>query len=358
MAQLLAHTDLNEEQRDFVKTILNSGESLLKILNDILDLSKIDSQHLELEKIPVNVNDCIQEVLSLFTKTLTEKGLELRYKANLQLNGYFLCDPNRLRQILLNLVSNAIKFTETGCISVECHGRMINKSLYELHFQVRDTGIGVPNDLVDKLFQPFSQVDSSISRKYGGTGLGLAICKKLCELMGGQIWVETVWGRGSTFHFTIAAALVELDRPSQISANRADQVLATVLPLKILIADDNVVNQKVLNHSLKRLGYSADIVGNGLEVLARLKTQEQNGENLYDVIFMDVQMPEMDGLEATRQICQLWTLHPYIIAMTAQTRPEDHQACLAAGMSDYLGKPFKLEDLEASLRYGFSSRLP
>ncbi|MEE3719658.1 ATP-binding protein [Tumidithrix elongata RA019] len=210
MAQLLTYTNLDSEQKEFVDIILSSGRSLLKILNDILDFSKLDANHLKLELSPVDISVCINEVLRRLYRRAQEKGLELKYYSDSLPHEYFLCDPNRLHQILLNLVDNAIKFTETGGVYVEFTKRSHNSlsDLFELHFTVRDTGIGIPEHLLEKLFQPFSQVDGSTSRRYGGTGLGLAISKKLCERMAGGIWVETKLGYGSTFHFTITVPLV------------------------------------------------------------------------------------------------------------------------------------------------------
>ncbi len=519
MAELLLDTELTFQQRNFVEIICSSGDSLLTIINDILDFSKIESGKLELEEQPLSLLDCIEAVLDLLAPHACEKGLELAYRIETGTPSMVLGDQIRLRQVLVNLLSNAIKFTSAGevVVSVTAIEVTVNRELaisncqenqspippdslpntcYQIEFSVKDTGIGIPSERMNRLFKSFSQVDSSTTRQYGGTGLGLAISKRLSEMMGGRMWVESEVGRGSTFYFTIVAqsfpgcSLVELDavqpqlagkrllivddnattrqililqaqswgmttkatesgaqalnwlrqgerfdmvildrqisgmdalslateirslpnaqalpvvmltalgkelggkqldrvkfatflnkpiKQSQLYNTLSDLLarepikvqrapftlpepqlhLAESLPLRILVAEDNRVNQKVVLHLLQQLGYRADVVDNGLEVLEALRRQP------YDLVLMDVQMPEMDGLEASRSICQeglatdgRWDAcptKPWIIAMTANVMQGDREACLEAGMDDYISKPIRKEELvQALLRY-------
>jgi PAS domain S-box-containing protein len=481
---LVLDTALTPEQRDYLETVRMSGETLLTIINDILDFSKIESGRLELEQHPFDVRDCIEEALDLVAPAATSKQLDLVYRLDEHVPATIVGDVTRLRQLLVNLLSNAVRFTERGDVLVTATGRSRGDALHEVHFAVRDTGIGIPRDRLDRLFQAFSQVDASVTRRYGGTGLGLAICKRLSELMGGQIWVESELGRGSTFHFTIQAiaapneprvhsrgAITQLEGKrllivddnalnrqilaeearswgmvataeagaakalerigrgesfdvivtdlcmpdvdgigfveelraahvstpavllSSLSAREGlgDAVprlgLAAVLnkplkraqlrhalvealtvgpagggrampearsgdlepteqrPLRILVAEDNAVNQKIALRMLERHGYRADVVANGHEVLAALESIP------YDLIFMDIQMPELDGLETSRRIHA--TLpedqRPRIVAMTASAMQGDRERCIAAGMDDYITKPVRPEDLRRAL---------
>ncbi|MCA1993731.1 MAG: GAF domain-containing protein, partial [Coleofasciculus sp. S288] len=502
MTGLLLDTELDPQQANFVGTIRNSGEALLTIINDILDFSKIESGKLELEEQPFKLRTCIEESLDLLAPKAAEKGVELAYLIDPQTPSAIAGDVTRLRQILVNLLSNAVKFTPAGEVTVsvvsrqlsvvggkttgnpsltEGNGQQIVGNLHEIQFAVKDTGIGIPADRLDRLFKPFSQIDSSTSRHYGGTGLGLVICQRLCEMMGGRIWVESEVGKGSTFYFTVVAPAVdiisstELDfrqpqlmgkrlliiddnatnrqilmlqgqswgmvtraaqsgtealtwlrqgepfdlaildmqmpgmdgltlaaeihkqsgyerlplvmltsigkietsdlsaqanfaafltkpikqthlydvlirilggqpikvRPTDSLSPKIDPQFAQRLPLRILLAEDNVVNQQVALHLLQRMGYRADVVGNGLEVLDALSRQ------FYDVVLMDVQMPEMDGLTAARHICQEWlpVERPRLIAMTANAMQGDREMCLKAGMDDYISKPIHMEEL-------------
>ncbi len=496
MTSLLLDTNLNAEQREFVEIVRNSGDGLLEIINDILDFSKIEAGKLELEKQSCNLCECLESALDLITNKAIEKNLELGYLIEANTPNAIITDSTRLRQVLVNLLGNAIKFTEKGEIFVFLNTQpldslniksteTISESWYQLHFQVKDTGIGIPQDRIEQIFQSFSQVDASSTRQYGGTGLGLAISKRIVNLMGGEIWVESEVGKGSTFHFTIPAqatahsklvyenlevtnlqnkrllvvddnptnrqivrlqaqswgmyvveaasgeealacfqqqppfdiAVLDMQMPnmdgltlaeiihhnynnpklplvllSSVGTNppivekyfaailtkpirnsrlynilisilskpnskkiigkfqekidpRFDSGLGKRLPLKILLAEDNIVNQKVAIMQLKRLGYNPDIAANGMEVLEALERQS------YDVVLMDVQMPELDGLETSRYICDNLPQdrQPYIIAMTANAMEEDRQECLAAGMNDFIRKPFKVEDLTAAL---------
>jgi PAS domain S-box-containing protein len=497
MTSLLLDTNLTSEQREFVEILRNSSDLLLTIINDILDFSKIEAGRLELECQPFDLRECLEGALDLMAPKASEKGLDLSYlfEAPEAIAG----DVTRLRQILVNLLSNAIKFTETGEVILSVTSRPLERReteaasspLYELHFSVKDTGIGIPPDRMNRLFQSFSQMDASTTRRYGGTGLGLAISKRLCELMGGVMRAESdgIPGHGTTFHFTIQAeaapspmrtylqnvppelsgkrvlivddhetnrrilslqarawnmrpqdtaspnealawirrgdpydlAILDLQmpemdgimlateirrlrdaqalplviltslggrdavqganletlelavfltkpiKPSQLfdvltsvfskqpirvsrqEATKAESVfdaqLGQRLPLRILLAEDNATNQKLALRLLERLGYRADVAGNGLETLEALERQA------YDVVLMDVQMPEMDGLEATRRIRQKCPgdQGPYIIAMTANAMQGDREECLSAGMDDYISKPIRVGELVKAL---------
>ena len=492
MTGLLLDTELNPQQRDFVETIRSSGDALLTIINDILDFSKIESGKLDLETHPLDLQVCIESALDLLAPKAAEKSLELAYLMAMQTPRTFVGDVTRLRQVLVNLLNNAIKFTESGEVVVSVTAHELDRGEYEIQFAVKDTGIGIPQERMERLFKSFSQVDASTTRQYGGTGLGLAISKRLSEMMGGRMWVESQVGLGSTFYFTIVAeavtqteqnnysfqpqlsgkqllivddnatnrkiltlqgqswgmstyavasgaealdwihqtksfdiAILDMQMPqmdgltlaaeirkqphckqlplvmltsmgkqqttfpdrdgnfaaflnkpvkqSQLysvllkilneqplkvaqSPNATAQLdyasctgvapqMAETQPLRILLAEDNIVNQKVALHILQRLGYRADVAGNGVEVLQALQRQP------YDVVLMDVQMPEMDGLTATRCICQEWTQaqRPKIIAMTANAMEGDREACLNAGMDDYLSKPIQVEKLIQAL---------
>ena len=484
MTGLLLDTPLSDEQREYVSTIRMSGDSLLTIINDILDFSKIDAGRMELEVQPFPVRGCIEEALDLVASKAVERGLELTYLCNDDVPWSVLGDVTRLRQILVNLLSNAVKFTEVGEVVVTATTGPSDGGWRELHFAVRDTGIGIPADRIDRLFQSFSQVDASTTRKYGGTGLGLVISRRLAEMMGGRMWVESQMGVGSIFHATvrlreadagadrvdpsfrplndkrllivddnetnrrilglqalswgmspvavestdealarvaagavfdvavidfqmpskdgvecaiavralpagarlpllmlssvnpsevasrmvtlggtsdlfaailtkptksallcraIGSACLSVAAPAPMLAASAERQLADRVPLRILLAEDNRVNQKVATKMLEYLGYRAEVVANGLEVLEALARQT------YDVVLMDVQMPEMDGLEATRCVRQRWPQGPRIIAMTANAMQGDREVCLAAGMDDYVAKPVRRDDLMAAL---------
>ncbi len=482
MTGLLLGTDLNDEQRDFAETIRTSGEVLLSLINDILDFSKIEAQKMELEYQPFELRRCVEEALDLVTPRAIEKNLELTYSMDEGLPSVVMGDVTRVRQVLVNLLSNAVKFTEKGDVNVSITGQLRDHYKFLLHFAVKDTGIGIPVDRQNRLFQSFTQVDSSTTRKYGGTGLGLAISKRLCELMGGTMWVESsgIPGEGSTFHFTIVVgltveevttsdvssligkkilivddnktnreilvrvtgswsmkptavasgiealqlfdrgeefdlAILDMQMPEMDGLMLADEIrkrktgkslplvllsslgyreaetdkprfaasltkpvkpshlydaLNTVInrqapvrrrtpeipmqftpeigkkhPLRILLAEDNAVNQKVALRFLEKIGYRADLAANGLEVLDALKRQT------YDVVLMDVQMPEMDGEQATIEIRKQFPpeQQPRIIAMTANAIVGDREHYLSIGMDDYITKPVRLEDLVRAL---------
>ncbi|MBE0642499.1 MAG: response regulator [Bacteroidetes bacterium] len=484
MTGLLLETPLTADQHEYVETIRQSGDSLLAIINDILDFSKIESGRMEIERHPFDLRPCIEEVFDLLTPNIGGKQIEMLYLIDGEVPPRIEGDITRLRQILLNLVGNSIKFTEQGEIFVSVSVKERSGENVVLQFGVRDTGIGIPEDKTDMLFHSFTQIDSSTTRKYGGTGLGLAITSRLVDMMGGEIWVESKLAEGSTFSFTIQAAALSdpgdenLERFSGVEGRRVlviddnqtnrrilnlqcvgwgmeclvvpsgddalrvladesrydlaiidmlmpgmdgvrlartirerfpsnampfilltslskydgripddglfqavltkpvkqsqlfdviisvllqskqesrkepkkgpvlDQHLAEKLPLRILIAEDNPVNQKLVVRVLQRLGYRADVAANGREVLDAL------GRQRYDLVFMDIQMPEMDGLEATRHIqAELPPeRQPVIIAVTANAMDGDREHCLAAGMHDYITKPIRLEAVQSAIQ--------
>ncbi|GAB4306138.1 MAG: hypothetical protein Kow0091_10170 [Geminocystis sp.] len=343
MTNLLADTPLNSEQFDFVKTIRHSGESLLVIINDILDFSKIESGKLELEKKPFNLEEYIQSAIDLFSFQAQEKKIKLTYKYPNYIPKNFLGDFIRIKQILINLIGNALKFTDKGSVAVYIEGQKQEKNNYKIQFAIQDTGIGIPPKKRDRLFKAFSQVDASTSRKYGGTGLGLAISKRLVEIMGGTMWVESEEGQGPTFYFTIVLPLVEIEKNTSLSQINSFETITTLPQYLILLAEDNKANQKVASLTLKKLGYQGDIVNNGLEVIEAV--QKTN----YDLIFMDIQMPEMDGLQVTRWIRSHLTQQLYIVAMTANAMGRDRTICLEAGMNDYIAKPLQIDALKQIL---------
>jgi signal transduction histidine kinase/DNA-binding response OmpR family regulator len=485
MTTMLLDTSLTPAQREYVDVIRNSGDGLLTIINDILDFSKIDAGKLELDMQPFNPQACIEDALELVAPQAFNKGLHLTYQMESVLPPVVISDITRVRQILFNLLSNAIKFTEKGDVTVTAGASPTDTpGTYELRFTVADTGIGIPNDRLDRLFQSFSQVDASTTRKYGGTGLGLAICKRLAEMLGGRIWVESDPGKGSRFSFTILAkqhqqqsvgqpaasaafapspqlngkrvlivdehapsraalkrqtevwgvasaiassaeealswiqkgerfdvGIVDIQTPGlggaalagqlrqagadsipligvltpglsdaqqnklfaasvtkPVKASRLFDALIDVLaeaapprppvivtavgekladrhPLRVLVAEDNGVNQKVALAMLRHLGYRADLAGDGLEAVEAVRRVP------YDIVFMDLQMPELDGVDATKRIIAEHPpgRRPRIVALTANAFDEDREACLAAGMDDYVSKPLKTETLEAAL---------
>jgi PAS domain S-box-containing protein len=502
MTGLLLDTDLSGEQVGFVEIIRQSGDNLLGIINEILDFSKIESGVLELEPLAFDLIPCVEDVLDVFSAQSAGKNIDLAYLYDSSTAATVITDPTRLRQVLINLVGNALKFTEKGEVVVEITSENFSgedmpsdhpwlrlleekKSAEEewmlLKFQVRDTGSGIPADRMDRLFQPFSQVDASITRRHGGTGLGLVIAKRLVEAMGGKIWVESWPDKGTSFFFTLWAKATRSRRRVNLSAscsmlkdrhilivddgeiNRRilhtqserwrmiphlfekpeaalswlregpqldmavldlqmpvidgcrlareihafdkyrdlplillssslptkgmeadflnefaarlmkpikqeelfdvfmtalgkiktitkslrqnitfDPAMATRLPLKILVAEDNVINQKVTLRILQQFGYWADLAADGKQVLEAMERQE------YGLVFMDVQMPEMDGLETARRICALLgpSERPYLVALTANALKEDRENCLAAGMNEYLSKPVRLEKIK------------
>jgi PAS domain S-box-containing protein len=478
MTGLLLGTELTAEQREFAEVVRSSGDALLHVIDDILDYSKIEAGKLELEAAPFDLRECVEAALDIVAPRASEKEIELACLVDEAVPAGIVGDAARLRQVLLNLLSNAVKFTEEGEVVVHADAEPAGAGSRRVHLAVRDTGAGIPEDRMDRLFASFSQVDASTTRRYGGTGLGLAISRRLVELMGGTMWVESEDGKGSTFHVALVAeeadvparipvreglpvlrgkrvlvvddnatnreivsrqvrswemrpvavehpsealalivagerfdvAVLDMQMPEmdglalacEIRRHRQELPLLLVtslghLPearsatdfaaqltkplkpsqlydalmsvltesgetseragvgsdgqavtsaLRILLAEDNAVNQKVALRLLEKLGYRADVAWNGLEVLDALERQP------YDVVLMDVQMPELDGLDAARRICERWApeARPRIVAMTANAMLEDREACFAAGMDDYLAKPVRMDELAGALR--------
>jgi PAS domain S-box-containing protein len=338
MAALLEGGKLTTEQKSYVGAIQSSANILLTLVNDILDLSKAEAGKLELESIDYDAELLLSDVEKVLFTASRKKGLKLFRSIAPEVPEYLVGDPARLRQILVNLVNNAIKFTEKGQVSFEVslaksHGNDVVK------FEITDSGIGISPEVQANLFRAFSQADVSTTRKYGGTGLGLSICKHLVELMGGNIGVTSAEGRGSTFWFTVPF----LKGNSILPTPSLPRIASSGANYRILLAEDNSVNQVIGTKFLQKLGHTVVVAGNGREAIDALKTAP------YDLVFMDCQMPEMDGFSATREIRQLSTTFTEIpiIAMTAYAMKGDRERCLGAGMNDYVTKPIKVHDLEA-----------
>jgi PAS domain S-box-containing protein len=358
LTQLLLETDLNPQQSDYAETVLNASEILLSLLNDILDLSKIEAGKVELDYSDFNLKHVLEAAVSLISGKVSEKGLYLNCRTEPDVWTYLHGDPLRVRQILLNFVSNAVKFTHSGGISIHITRITEDDTQTLLRFAVSDTGIGIPQDQLDILFKPFSQADSSTTRKYGGTGLGLAISRQLAELMGGQAGVESYEGKGSTFWFTAC-----FEKRSGVRGERSEVVESPLTshplpltPISILLVDDNLFNQKVALALLEKSGLCADVANNGKEALRMLEKKR------YDLILMDVEMPEMDGIEATRRIrqgirSQESEDHPLpltshlvpIIAMTAHAMKGARKYFIEKGMNDYISKPIRSDELMAAI---------
>lgn len=359
MTTLLLDSKLSTEQRDIARTIRDSGDALLALINDLLDFSKIESGKLEFESIPLHVETCISEAIALVNTQAEAKGLEIRRTIAADVPALVLGDVTRIRQILVNLLANGVKFTKEGDIEVRVSVEIADSAGtgdLVLRFEVEDPGIGVPKDRLDRLFVPFTQVDASTAREFGGTGLGLAISRRLAETMGGEIGCESEFGRGSTFWFTMPTRkadqggaggdYAEFGR-TETGTFVFDPDLAERVPLRVLVAEDNPVNQKLVYYMLERLGYRADIVGDGREAVIAVNQRP------YDVVLMDVQMPGMDGLEASRQILRSIPLgeRPVLIAVTANSMEGDRERCLRAGMNHYVGKPIRAEELKLALLF-------
>ena len=351
MSDLLLRSELDDEQREYASTIHASGQALLTIINDILDLSKLEAGRMELESVPFDLHECVEQVVALIRVLSAAKGLELTADITPGTPRTIVGDGQRLRQILLNLLNNAVKFTETGGVHLTVEAVPAgDDGQIEIHVAVRDTGIGIPPDRISRLFQPFSQADASISRRYGGTGLGLAISQRLAEAMGGTMWADSagVPGEGSTFHVSIvtrAGAAAPAPAAAPGAALDLDAGHAERHPLDILLVEDNPVNQKLALRLLSRMGYEADLAANGREAVQAVERRR------YDLVLMDIQMPEMDGLEATREIVARIPPEnrPWIVAMTANALDEDRERCMEAGMNAYLSKPIQVKQLVAAV---------
>jgi signal transduction histidine kinase/ActR/RegA family two-component response regulator len=341
MSGVLLDSPLTEQQRELTGTIRSASEALLSLLNDVLDFSKIESGRLDLDREPLVLRECVDGVLQLLGPGAAAKGLSLRHAIASSVPAVILGDVLRLRQILVNLIGNAIKFTERGEVALSVVARELGEKAVEVRFAVRDTGIGVPPERRGELFQAFTQLDASSARRAGGTGLGLAISRTLAEAMGGTVWLESdgIPGHGSTFTFTVRAAIppasaAGVSQPVATGAPLAADV-GPGPPLAILVVDDNATNQRVVLLILERLGYRADVAMNGREALTSLARRR------YDLVLMDVEMPEMDGVEATRRIRADTPRErqPRIVGLTANAAREDLATYVAAGMDDCLEKP-------------------
>ncbi len=340
--QLLADTGLGEVQQDYVNTAHKSAHSLLTILNDILDLSKIEAGKMSIEAIPLDLREIVGDLITLHTMTAEEKCIELISEIDDQLPQVLVGDPTRIRQILANLVSNALKFTEKGHVLVRVRVDSCDESKAEIRFEVEDTGVGIKAGVKDKLFKEFTQADGSTTRKYGGTGLGLAIVKQLVEMMHGLFGVSSVHGEGSTFWFRLPLEIGDQDSLKQ--ANQTEPEIQEELSGHVLLVEDNPINQMVAQKLLEKIGIQSTIAADGQEALDRLEKES------FDAVLMDCQMPVMDGFEAARRIREQDVLSKLpVIAMTANVMEGDREKCISAGMNDYIGKPVVEADLKKIL---------
>jgi hypothetical protein len=367
LTELTLESDLTLRQREFLQMVKTSADSLMHIINEILDFSKSEAGKLRLNHVAFNLRDCVTETLHSLAMQVTEKGLSLSARIASDVPDSLIGDPIRLRQVVLNLVSNAVKFTDHGEVVVTAELESLVDGVAELHFTVRDTGPGIPQEKQALIFEAFTQADNSTTRTHGGTGLGLTICAQFVSLMQGRIWVESHVGRGSTFHFTVrlerGAAEGLAARPVQFKLTPAtdvasdaataarDDVAAVVPPpsprrLRVLVAEDNVVNQKLAADLLEQQGHQVEVVSDGLRAAERAVQQS------YDLVLMDVHMPGMDGYAATAAIRnheRISGRHTPIIALTADAMQGDHEQCLAAGMDGYLPIPIRRDDLARTI---------
>ncbi|MFL0248057.1 PAS domain S-box protein [Candidatus Clostridium stratigraminis] len=351
MTNLTLLTELDEEQRENLNIVKSSASSLLEVINDILDFSKIEAGKMSLEKIKFNLRDLIREIIKPHSALANKKDLNIYYNIFDDVPEEVLGDSNKIKQVLNNLIANAIKFTERGMISVLVKCVRYEQEMAELEFIVEDTGIGIENNNMNLLFKSFSQVDASYTRKYGGTGLGLAISKQLVEMMNGNIWAESEKGKGSKFSFTVITGIVDTTNTVQ---NNSINSLTNKHILNILLVEDDSTNQLVISKMLKNLGYNFIIANNGIEAINLYAKKE------FDIILMDIQMPEMDGIEATKEIRKLENRIDYrvpIIAITAHALKGDREKFMSIGIDEYLSKPFELNDLQQIITKAMGIRI-
>lgn len=347
MTDLLTQTELDEKQHDFVRTIQQSASSLLNLINDILDFSKIEAGQIDIEELDFDLHKATLEILDILKYKISEKKLNLRTHIAPNVPQWVLGDKYRFKQVFTNLFNNAVKFTEKGGITINVFVMDETETTTKIKFEVIDTGIGISESNLKKLFHSFSQVDSSTTRLYGGTGLGLVISKNLARLLGGEMGVESEEGKGSTFWFWIN---YKKSQQSQLSVEPIEiEEKNETQKLRILLAEDNPINQKVAQMHLEKLGHHVECANNGKIAF------EMYTKNDYDLIFMDIQMPEMDGIQATRRIREfendIQLQNPIrIIALTANAMKGDKEACIDAGMNNYMSKPFKPAELNQILQ--------
>jgi len=349
-AQLLSRSELLPGQEELLQTLQSSSNLLINIISDILDLSKIEADKLVLIPVDFNIRKCIKTVIDICRPAIdnANKPIKLSYTIDSKLANAVSTDESRLQQILVNLIGNAIKFTEQGFVTLDVTvtGNQLNTQ--EVTFRVSDSGIGINAEALEQLFRPFTQANTTTVRKYGGTGLGLSICKKLVEMMGGKIWVESKEMEGSVFSFSVPLAVAKNVMPATNTKLPDAKERHLHKPLRILLAEDNKMNQLIARRIFEKIGYPIDIADNGLLAIQKLEQQQ------YDLIFMDIQMPEMDGIQATRYILDKYGDDaPTIVAMTANVMSENEIECKRAGMKDFLSKPFTIDHLEAIInRWG------
>jgi signal transduction histidine kinase len=338
MTELLGNTKLDEEQEEYLQTIQLSGKRLLKILNEILDLSKIEAGAIFLEEKDFSLSNCIKEAINLSRPKINRKNISLDFYQTDHEVDWVKGDVDKLQQILVNLLDNAIKFTTKGFVKVVLSHKKISEEKVLVSIQISDSGIGIAEEQQERLFEEFTQLDSSNTRQYGGTGLGLAIVKKLIQIMGGKIELKSKLGEGSTFNIELPMYLAKSATitPSEEKANEKSNLPPE---LSILIVEDDLINQKLAKRMFQKIGYETDLAVNGEEAVAMALN------NNYNLIFMDIHMPKMDGIEACKQILAKHSNAPKIIAMTANVMEEDKKACFEAGMLDFLSKPMHIKDI-------------
>jgi two-component system, sensor histidine kinase len=348
MLDLTLESNLTPDQREQLDTAQRCAHSLLALLNDILDLSKIEAGKMLLEHVPFNLCNVLEDCAKVQAAKAGQKNVDLKFESGIRGGAGVLGDPLRLRQIVTNLLSNAVKFTDRGCVRLRVEEVSRSEEKLAVRIEVRDTGSGIPEEKLAEIFEKFTQADTSITRKYGGTGLGLAITRRLVEMQGGEILVESKMGEGSAFFVNLTFGATKLPEDEPPAAEPEKDVQTEGTSARILLVEDNVVNQKVVLAMLRRKGYRIDIANDGREALGRLESAKRS----YDLVLMDVQMPVLDGLETTRILRRdaRWERLP-IVAMTAHAMTGDRERCLESGMNGYLAKPIQLAHLISTIEH-------